>query len=97
MLTAIDTATGNTLGIVAPSGSSEFYSFVENAASRNGSTLYAGFAPQIGTGAGLAAIDTAALLYVVSVPGLTEVDSIALCLWRTHAPPEQRRSIPKAW
>ena len=60
-LTAFDTATGNIRGTVNPPGSSGSYSFVGSAVSSDGGTLYASYAAQIGTGSGLATIDTASL------------------------------------
>ena len=61
VLTAFDTATGNIRGTVNPPGSSGSYSFVGSAVSGDGATLYASYAAQIGTGSGLATIDTASL------------------------------------
>src|ERR1035441_7682429 len=61
VLTAFDTATGNIQGTVNPPGSSGSYSFVGSAVSSDGGTLYASYAAQIGTGSGLATIDTASL------------------------------------
>lgn len=61
VLTAIDTATGGVIGTVSPPGPFQSYSFVGSAVSSDGATLYASYAAQIGTGSGLAAIDTGTL------------------------------------
>ncbi|HTQ53714.1 MAG TPA: hypothetical protein VMI94_04590 [Bryobacteraceae bacterium] len=60
-LTAFDTATGNIKGTLNPPGFAGGYSFVGSAVSADGATLYASYAAQIGTGGGLAVIDTASL------------------------------------
>jgi len=61
VLTAFDTATGGILGTVTPPVPAGSYSFVGSAISADGGTLYASYAAQIGTGAGLATIATASL------------------------------------
>lgn len=66
LLTAIDTATGSVKGTVNPPGPARTYSFVGSAVTGDGSTLYASYAAQIGTGSGLAAIDTASLTIAAS-------------------------------
>jgi DNA-binding beta-propeller fold protein YncE len=66
VLTAIDTGTGAVLGTVKPPGPSRTSSFVGSAVSSDGTTLYASFALQTGTGSGLAAIDAASLAITAS-------------------------------
>jgi DNA-binding beta-propeller fold protein YncE len=61
VLTSIDTATGNILGTMNPPCPARTCSFVGSAVSGDGTTLYASYAVQIGTGSGLVTIDTAAL------------------------------------
>jgi YVTN family beta-propeller protein len=58
VLTAIDTATGDTLWTVNPPGPARTYSFVGSAITADGGTIYASYAAQIGTGSALATIDT---------------------------------------
>lgn len=69
VLTAFDTATGSVRGTVNPPGPARTYSFVGSAVTPDGGTLYASYAAQIGTGAGLATINTTSLT-VTSSAGL---------------------------
>jgi len=68
VLTALDTTNGHIRGTVNPPGPPQSYSFVGSAVSADGKTLYASYAAQIGTGAGLAAIDATSLTIIRNAP-----------------------------